>query len=330
VTGAGLALGLLAVAGLAACGGTPSDRALAAADALPGTTTTTTATPGSSTTGCDASLRPLAEQPQPGQMPPGVLRAIQEREVLRVGVDQNTLGFGWRDRNGELRGFDVALAEEIGLAIFGERGHVQFVAVTSRERIPAIVERQVDLVVSVMSITCERRQDVAFSTEYFRAHQRVLVPRDSDILTVEDLNGRTVCATATSTSLDNLEVFAPEAEPYAVDARTDCLVALQQGRVDSASTDDTILFGFMFQDPKLRLLPDTFHEEQYGIAVHPDDTDLVRFVNGVLEDLRAGGPDSRWVELFAEETVALFEDRLESAFNLARALPPEPVYEDEP
>jgi polar amino acid transport system substrate-binding protein len=320
------AFSLVAVAGLAACSATPSDGALASTRDLPQATTMTTATTTThgtnpAETTCDASLRPLAERPQPGHMPPGVLREIQDDGVLRVGVDQNTLGFGWRDRDGIIQGFDVALAQEIGLAIFGEPDHVELVAVTSRERIPAIVERQVDLVISVMSITCERREQVAFSTEYFRAHQRVLVPLDSDIETVEDLNGRTVCATSTSTSLDNLEEFAPDAEPYPVEARTDCLVALQQGRVDSASTDDTILFGFMYQDPKLRLLDGEFHDEQYGIAVHPADTDLVRFVNGVLEDLRAGGTDSRWVELVRTNT--------EQYFDLAGAVPPDPVYEDE-
>jgi polar amino acid transport system substrate-binding protein len=231
-------------------------------------------------------------------MPEGsYMQEIFDEDVLRVGVDQNTRGFGYRTRDGEIEGFDMSLAEEIGLAIFGEPGHVVPQAVVSAERIPAIQRGDVDLVASVMTMTCGRWEDVAFSTEYFRGHQRVLVRSDSDIDDVADLAGRRVCATRGSTSIDNLAEFAPTAERYEVATRTECLVALQEGEVDAISTDDTILFGFQFQDPKTRLLPDTFHEEPYGIAIHHDHPEFVRFVNGVLEQMRV---DGRWAELLAE------------------------------
>jgi polar amino acid transport system substrate-binding protein len=240
-------------------------------------------------------------------MPDGILAEIYDRDSLRVGVDQNTLGFGWRDREGDLNGFDISLARAIGEAIFGEDGHVELIPVTSPERIDAVEDGHVDMVISLFSITCSRAGQVAFSAEYFRAHQRVLVPRESGIDRVEDLNGRTVCATSRSTSLENLARFAPHAIPYEVPSRTDCLVALQQGVVDAISTDDTILLGFMAQDPKLVLVPETeepLSDEQYGIAIKldPEHEDLVRFVNGVLEQVAT---DGRWHEFVAEAEAEL-------------------------
>ena len=327
---------LLAVGVVAGCGA-PSDDALEATDELditttttaPQTTTTTTATVDDAP--CDASLAPFPEQPRPGHMPDGILAEIQAREDsrLRVGVDQNTLGFGWRDRDGELEGFDISLAEAIGEAMFGETGHVDLIPVTSRERIDAVDGGHVDMVISLMSITCERATQVAFSAEYFRAHQRVLVPGESGIESVDDLNGRTVCATSRSTSVENLADFAPRAIPYEVPSRTDCLVALQQGLVDAISTDDTILFGFMAQDPKLELVPEeeVLSQEQYGIAIKldPEHEALVRFVNGVLEEVEA---DGRWHQFVADAEADL-NRRPGRHVDIEADAPPPLLYRDE-
>jgi polar amino acid transport system substrate-binding protein len=320
-------LALLVGGALAGCGGAsvavPTSRTT---PPPPSDTTDTTLPPASEP--CDASLRPFAQQPEPGEMPDGILTEIVENGMLRVGVDQNTLGFGWRNRDGALEGFDIALAYEIGRALFGEDGHVDLVPVTSGERIGAVEDGDVDLVISVMSITCERRARVAFSAVYFLAHQRVLVPRESDIDSIEDLDGRTVCATSTSTSLDNLAVFAPEAVPYEVRARTDCLVALQRGLVDSISTDDTILLGFMAQDPKLELLEheEVLSVERYGIAIDrdADHEDLVRFVNGVLEDVRESG---QWNEFLESAEDQLSRRR---SVEFPNDEPPEPHYVEDP
>jgi polar amino acid transport system substrate-binding protein len=293
---------VLALAALAGCGA-PADSSIGLVDSSSSTTPTTSPASTSTTRPhpdrCDESLRPFDVQPQPGSMPPGVLADIQARGVLRVGVDQTTLGFGWLKRDGKLEGFDISLADQIGLAMFGEPNHVDLLPVTSDERIGAVQSGKVDLVISVMSITCARAEQVAFSAEYFRAGQGVLVAKDSDIESVDDLAGRKVCATTGSTSLVNLASFAPKAVPYPVLFRTDCLVALQQGQVDAISTDDTILRGFMAQDPQATRLLDWRYSvvEQYGIAINDANDDLVRFVNGVLEAVKA---DGRWAQYLGE------------------------------
>jgi polar amino acid transport system substrate-binding protein len=148
----------------------------------------------------------------------------------------------------------------------------------------------VDVVASLITVTCERAREVAFSSEYYRANQGVMVRSDSLVASTSDLAGKRVCATRGSTSLANLEAQAPEAVPVPVEARTDCLVALQQGTVDAITADDTILVSFRAQDPKTRIVADVdLSDEPYAIAVNRDHPEFVRFVNGVLEALRATG-----------------------------------------
>lgn len=248
---------------------------------------------------CDPreSLRPLQALPPPGAMPPGSTMAqIVERGRLRVGVDQNTYLFGFRDpHTGELAGFDIDLAREIARALFGDPDRIQLVAVSSADRIPAIESGQVDLVVRTMTMTCDRWRRVAFSTEYFTAGQRVLVRRDSPVNSIDDLGGEKVCAAAGSTSLQGIAAAASGPVPVSAVDWTDCLVLLQQGEVAAVSTDDSILAGMAAQDPTTHVVGRRFTTEPYGIAMATDAQDLVRFVNAVLERLRS---DGTWTELY--------------------------------
>jgi polar amino acid transport system substrate-binding protein len=255
---------------------------------------------------CDprASLRPQGALPAPGRMPDGSTMArIVQRGRLIVGVDQNTYLFGFRDPfTGQLTGFDIDVAREIARALFGDPDLIQFKTISSADRIPAIQRGDVDLVVRTMTMTCERLQQVAFSTEYFTAGQRVLVTRDSPVRSMADLGGEKVCATAGSTSIRTLAAATPRPLPVSVVDWTDCLVMLHQGQVTAISTDDTILAGLAAQDPSTRITGPKITEEPYGVAMAQSAIDLVRFVNGVLERMRA---DGTWRAMYRRWLAAL-------------------------
>jgi polar amino acid transport system substrate-binding protein len=241
-----------------------------------------------------ASLRPPAVMPAPGAMPAGSFMArVEHRGYLIAGVDQNTLLFAYfNPRDGQLEGFEIDMLKQLANAIFGNKpGDIHFKAITTAERIPAVQDGTVDVVADAMTITCQRRRQVDFSTVYYDAGQKILVPSDSRARRVADLAGKPVCATIGSTSLDALEHVVPAPIPYKVSQRTDCLVALQQGLVDAVTSDDSILLGFEAQDPYTKIVGPRFADEPYGMAISKAHPDFVRFVNGVLAQMRA---DSRW------------------------------------
>lgn len=242
---------------------------------------------------CDptASLRPSGPLPPPGQMPAGSTMAkIVERGRLIAGVDQTTYPFGFRDPfTGELTGFDIDMLHAVSSALFGDPGKIQFKAITSAERITALQQGQVDIVARTMTIDCSRLKQVGFSTVYYQAGQRVLVNRGSSVTGIGDLAGRKVCATKGSTSMDTISRATSHPVPVTVDNWTDCLVLMQQGQIDAVSTDDTILVGMAAQDPYTSIVGPRFTDEPYGIAVPKPNEDFVRFVNAVLEKVRADG-----------------------------------------
>jgi polar amino acid transport system substrate-binding protein len=238
-----------------------------------------------------ASLRPPAVMPTPGAMPAGSFMArIERRGHLIAGVDQNTLLFAYFDpRARRIVGFEIDMLHQLAKAIFGNPNKVVFKAITTQERVSAVQDGTVDVVADAMTITCARRKDVDFSTVYYDAGQKILLPSNSPVASVKELGGKPVCVTRGSTSYLTLLRLVPRPKPYQVDQRTDCLVALQEGKVAAITSDDSILLGFEAQDPDTKIVGPSFAPEPYGMAISKAHPDFVRFVNGVLAKMRADG-----------------------------------------
>ncbi|WP_229925781.1 glutamate ABC transporter substrate-binding protein [Streptomyces longispororuber] len=263
----------------------------------------------------EASLRP---SPKDGP----VLAAIKKRKVAKlvVGVDQNSYRWGYRDPNkerGRLEGFDIDLAREIAERLLGDREAVVFRAIPTSQRIRAIQNGQVDMVVRTMTINCERIKDVAFSTAYFETGQQILAPKSSAITGYDaSLRGKRVC-----TAEGSIAWQALKEKSFGADTKTtvpnqlDCLVRLQLGEVDAVLTDSALAAGQAAQDPTVELKGKPFTREYYGVAMQKGADDLVRRVNDVLEDYREDG----WKQSY---------DRWLAAGLREDARPPKPLYKD--
>ncbi|MCU1697094.1 MAG: transporter substrate-binding protein [Mycobacterium sp.] len=245
----------------------------------------------------EASLRP-GPLPAPGAMPPGSTMAeIAKRGRLIVGVDQNTYFFGSRNpASGQPEGFDIDLAKEIARRIFGDPDRIDPRVVDASQRESALKSGLVDLVVRTYTITCARKESVDFSTVYYYAHQRILAAKGSGLHSAADLSGKRVCAVSGTTSLSRLFALNPRPTLLEVSTWTDCLVLFQQGQVDAISTDDVVLAGLEAQDHlNVEVVGENMSVEPYGVGVNKDNSDLVRFVNGVLEQMR---DDGTWERLY--------------------------------
>jgi len=295
-------LGLTASLALAACGtSTPAaPRSAPALDVLPKGAVVVHPSPPSQVS-CDAtaSLAPPATMPAPGHMPAGSYMAqIQARGYLKVGVDQNTYLWGYRDpASGTLSGFDIDMLRQVSQAIFGTPDAIRFTIVPNADRMQAVESGEVDVVAETMTITCDREKQVDFSSVYYEAGQKILVPVNSAITGPQDLGGKRVCGPASSTSIQNL--VAPgkprHIQIWAVQDMTDCLVMLQQNQVDAVSTDDAILVGLQAQDSATHIVGSAFSSEPYGMAISKAHPDFTSFVNGVLAQVRA---DGTWTQIY--------------------------------
>lgn len=244
----------------------------------------------------EASLRPS------GLDGPTIER-IRAAGKLVAGVDQNSFRWGYRSQaaGGSLDGFDIDLVKAIAKDILGDEKAVIYRAIPTNQRIPALQQGRVDIVVRTMTINCQRLQDVAFSTAYFEAGQQVLAPKQSGITGYDtSLKDKRVCTAASSTAEAALRSQSYGSRPVTVPNQLDCLVRLQLGEVDAIVTDNALAAGQAAQDPSIELVGKPFTREFYGVAMNKDASDLVRRVNKVLEDYRAGGGTSPWMASYGE------------------------------
>lgn len=242
----------------------------------------------------EASLRPSG-------LDGAAVARIKAAGKLVAGVDQNSFRWGYRNQadGGRLDGFDIDLVKAIAQDILGDPNAVIYRAIPTSQRVPALQEGRVDIVVRTMTINCKRLEDVAFSTAYFEAGQQVLAPKGSPITGYDtSLKDKRICFAAGSTAEATLKAQSYDSVPVTVPNQLDCLVRLQLGEVDGIITDNALAAGQAAQDPSVQLVGSPFTREFYGVAMNKDSADLVRRVNKVLENYRAGGSDSPWMKSY--------------------------------
>lgn len=226
---------------------------------------------------------------------------IRANGALRVGVDQNSYNWGYRDPlTGQIQGFDIDLARAIAKSIFGDEKKLVLKAVPTARRIEAVKAGEVDMIVRTMTITCERMREVAFSKPYFKVSQSLVVPvsapgkRDEGTV-AEHLRGKRVCAAdKSSSSVELANGRHGTAEVKIVENQLDCLVLMQIGRIDATLADTVLAYAQVAQDPMVKIVGQPIVPAFMGIAMNQNKPDLVAWVNQVLIDYRRDG----WVKAY--------------------------------
>ncbi|WKD62002.1 ABC transporter glutamine-binding protein GlnH precursor [Corynebacterium ciconiae DSM 44920] len=263
-----------------------------------------------------ASIRP--DRRSPAERIPEIVK----RGYIIVGVDQSQNLLSYRDpATGELSGFEIDLARNIARDIFDDPHAIDFRFIDASDRVSALDNGTVDMVIRTMTITPERQEQVAFSVPYFTSQTRVLAHKGSGTTGVNSLHGRTVCVADQSTALQHARAYAPNADILRVRNWADCLVALQQDQVDAVVGDDSILAGIAAQDPTTEIVGRPIGEESYGVGIAQPDrlhdtTGLIQQVNSTIERIIR---DGTWRSIYTR-TLGPYQTSVS---------PPEPHYLDE-
>lgn len=258
---------------------------------------------------CNTDPETLASEPADGTIEPGSTAAKIKSgdQPLRIGVSADTFLMAARNpATNRIQGFDIEVVKAIGEAIFGPdfnlNTDVELKVITAGDRIPMLVDGDLDLVVRNFTINSCRKEDIAFSAEYYHAAQKVLVGSElADRYTgLDSLAGQRVCAPNQTTSLDRIHQLVPDATLVPAATHTGCLVKFQRGEVDAITGDDTVLAGLAAQDPYATVVGDALSDEPYGVGVSKDDPQLVALVNYALEQMVASNEWQRqynhWLE----------------------------------
>ena len=300
-----LALALTLLLTLAACGGDDGGGDTAATEAAdPATAAGDAATEAAGDATDAAGDATEATEPTDGGTAAGgaggdAVAALREAGTVRVGTKFDQPLFGVQTPNG-VEGFDAEVAKIIVNGIFEDddpESHIEWIEAVSANREPFLQNDQVDMVVATYTINDERDEVVDFAGPYYVAGQDIMVMADNPegIQGIEDLNTPdiTTCTVEGSTSLENLQEMAPEADILTFDSYSNCASAMSDGRAQAVTTDNVILIGLVDQSGgEFMLVDNPFTEEPYGIGV-PEGSELRCFVNDQLSQAFESGA---WAE----------------------------------
>jgi len=217
------------------------------------------------------------------------MKELAESGKIRIGVKFDQPGLGFMGTGDDLpTGFDVEVAKILAGDLGIAPEDVQWVETISDNREPFLQSDKVDLVLATYSITDERKQVVGQTGPYMLTGQQLLVRSDSDVQSVDDLQGKEVCSAKGSTSLENVNKEGMKGLPS--ETYGSCVDDLLAGSVEAVSTDGSILLGYAAEHPdELKVVGDEFSEERIGVGYQKNSPEMCEWINETLTEAADSG-----------------------------------------
>ncbi|MEO5917684.1 MAG: transporter substrate-binding domain-containing protein [Luteolibacter sp.] len=235
-------------------------------------------------------------------------KSFEKGEPLRIGMELTYPPFEMQDKAGNPDGVGVKLAEALAKKLGRP---LKIVPMDFSGLIPALKTGNIDLVISSMTATDERRQSIDFSDPYAFTGLALLVRKDSDVQSIEDLKkpGRTISAKATTTgetwALNNL----PKAKRVVFEDQTACVLEVVQGRVDAFIYDQLSIYQYAQENKDTtRGLLKPFVEESWAIGIAKGHDELKTQVNAFLDEFRAEGGFGKLGDQYLKNEKKFLED----------------------
>ena len=191
------------------------------------------------------------------------------------------------EENGEYTGFDMDIVKEIASGL-GLELAVQDAGFEGIASGTVLAANQCDLSASAITITEERQEAMGFSDPYYDSLQSLLVPADSDIKSIEDLDGKKLGVQGNTTGESYARDNATGAEIFAYPSDAELFPAIQSGNVDAVLQDLPVNIGHT-EDGDFTIAEEYETDESYGFAMDKDNTALVSAVNEQLTEMRDNG-----------------------------------------
>ncbi|MCT4716576.1 lysine/arginine/ornithine ABC transporter substrate-binding protein ArgT [Enterobacteriaceae bacterium H18W14] len=230
---------------------------------------------------------------------------------VRIGTDATYAPFSSKDAKGDFVGFDIDLGNELCKRI---NTKCTWVGSDFDALIPSLKAKKIDAIISSLSITEKRQQEIAFSDKLYAADSRLIASKGSPIQpTLESLKGKHVGVLQGSTQ----EAFAnAEWRPKGIDvvayANQDLIYSdLSAGRLDAAFQDETAASeGFLKQPAgkEFAFAGPSVKNKQYfgdgtGIGLRKDDAELKAAFDKALAEMRKDGTYDKFAKKYFDFNV---------------------------
>jgi glutamate/aspartate transport system substrate-binding protein len=233
---------------------------------------------------------------QTGEGLSSTLAAIKSRHTVHLGYRESSPPFSFLDQANRPIGYSLelcqAVVDEIGVEVDDPGLKIEYVKVTSDDRISAVVQGKIDLECGSTTANAERSKQVAFSPLMFVAGTKLMVPKDSTISAPKDLQGKTVVVTKGTTNEQAMHAldkkFSLGLNIVTASEHEQSYQMLVDGKVAAFATDDILLYGLIARhksQDKFHVVGDYLSYDPYGIMFRKGEPQMKEVVERAFRKL---------------------------------------------
>src|SRR6476660_3745446 len=237
-----------------------------------------------------ASAQTASEQLSP------TLAKIRKTGAVRLGYRESSPPFSFLDQSNRPIGYSLelceAIVEEIGAEVDNADLKIEYVKVTSDDRIPAVLDKKIDLECGSTTANAERAKQVAFSPLMFVAGTKLMVPKSSTISAPTDLKGKTVVVTKGTTNEQAMHAvdkkFSLGLNIVTSPDHEQSYQMLVDGKAAAFATDDILLYGLIARhkaQDKFKVTGEYLSYDPYGIMFRKGEPQLAAVVERTFRNL---------------------------------------------
>ncbi|MGK7376392.1 transporter substrate-binding domain-containing protein [Planococcus sp. 1R117A] len=234
-----------------------------------------------------------------------LLDQIKEEGVLKVGLMGTYRPYNFMNENQEMDGFDADIAKEVADRLGVE---VEFVAQEFSGMIAGLQAEKFDVVISQMTITDERKEQMDFSDPYITNQVKVIVSEDNDSITaVEEFKGKDIGVGLGTNDETYLRTeLMPEVGEFNIMTYDDVITTLKDldaGRVDATINNMYAIKPVVEQNGfKIKAVGEPIKSDQAGIAARKGNEEIITELNRILAEMKEDGTYNEiFVKWFGEE-----------------------------
>ncbi len=223
------------------------------------------------------------------------LATAKEWKKIRIGVEGAYPPFSETTPEGEMKGFDIDIANALCAELKAE---CTLVKQDWDGIIPALLARKYDAIIASMSITEERKKKVDFTNKYYQSPAKFARKKGSGIeITKEGLKGKTVGVQRATTHDTFVTAEFPDANIKRYGTQDEAYLDATAGRLDALLADSEALSsGFLKTDKggDWEFVGPNYTDKKYfgegaGIAIRKKDGDLKKKLNDAISNILKNG-----------------------------------------
>lgn len=237
-----------------------------------------------------------------------LLDKIKEDGQLKVGLMGTYKPYNFINEDQEMDGFDADIAKEVANRLDVD---VEFVAQEFSGMIAGLQSEKFDVVISQMTITDDRKEQMDFSDPYITNQVKVIVKEDDDsIKSVDDFKGKNIGVGLGTNDETYLRTeLMPEVGDFTIMTYDDVVTTLKDldtGRIDATINNIYAITPVVEQNGfKIKAVGEPIKSDQAGIATRKGNEELIEELNSILAEMKEDGTYNEiFVKWFGEEPQA--------------------------